>query len=112
MKIQQESELLLGGLTQGACQGEFVDPEWWVGDHGGTQHAHCHHQDARHICIAHCPVRAACRKVADDNPDLWLGMVIAGELRVSRADSGRSSRKPAAVSVALPTLQCYLCPRD
>ena len=110
MKPEYEAELPLGDLREGACQGEFTDPEWWVGEHEGYNHRGCQHQAARHLCIVHCPVKAACRKVAQDNPDLWVGMVIAGELRTSR--SGVNKTKPAALSPSPPMLQCHLCPRD
>lgn len=105
-------------LQHGACGGPWVDPEWWVGDHGGYGHHNCHHQDARHICIAHCTVRQACQRVAADFPDLWLGMVIAGELRTGRNHSNPSrrgpgsSKKPGGVSPVAPTLQCHLCLLD
>jgi hypothetical protein len=112
MKTQQDTELPLGNLQDGACQGEFVDPEWWVGEHEGYNHRGCQHQEARHICIAHCPVREACKKVAADNPDLWLGMVIAGELRTGRSYGGHNHLKPVAPSILPPTLQCHLCPHD
>lgn len=92
-------------LSQGACRGSGVDPEWWVGEHGGWHHKDCHHQEARHICITHCPVKDLCLQWGSENPDAWVGMVMGGELRVTI----RSTTRATKLTDSPPMLHCLLC---
>lgn len=105
MKDEHLTNLPPAALSQGACRGPDVDPEWWVGDHAGSSsHRGCHHQEARHICIVHCPVKDACEQWGAENPTQWVGMVVGGHLRITQKYTRRFK-----LANALPTLQCPLC---
>lgn len=105
MKDEYLVTLPPAALSQGACRGSGVDPEWWVGEHGGWHHKECHHQDARHICISHCPVKDTCEQWSSENPEAWVGMVVGGQLRVTI----RNQRRDTKLSDSPPTLLCPLC---
>lgn len=86
-----------------ACADPDYDPDWWTLDHPGRCNKYCPHSLAAHICVNHCPLFQRCQEVAYMQPEVWTGMVIAGQIWNNRANKKRFETPPLRI-------KCEACP--